>query len=107
MELELDVYEYYHKLNIVDGQFKEIVTATLAPQYAIDLFHCHFEQAIVYICRYSATMESFLALDTLIQEEELTRKMKRRSWSDDGVSPKKFIFCKGQASRRVGQMCAP
>ncbi|KAI5661380.1 hypothetical protein M9H77_20703 [Catharanthus roseus] len=33
VELELDVYEYYNKLNIVNGQFKETVRATLAPQY--------------------------------------------------------------------------
>lgn len=30
MKLELDVYEYCHKLKIVNGQFKEIVWATLA-----------------------------------------------------------------------------
>lgn len=47
MELELDVYEYFHKLNIVDGQFKKLVRVTLAPQYAINLFHRHFEQEFV------------------------------------------------------------
>lgn len=77
MELELDVYKYYHKLKIVAGQFKETIRATLALQYAITLFHRCFEDVFVYARRYSPTMESFLALDDLINKEEKTKKMKR------------------------------
>lgn len=77
MELELDVYKYCHKLNIVDGQFKETVRVTLAPQYMIDLFYRYFEEAFVYTHRCSPTMESFLALDILIHEERLTKTGKR------------------------------
>lgn len=64
-------------MNIVDGLFKETVRATLAPYQAINLFYRHFEQPFVYTRRWSPTMESFLALDTLIHKEELARKKKR------------------------------
>lgn len=57
--LELDIYEYCHKLNIVDGQFKETVRTTLAPFQAIDLFHRYFEQPFVYTRKCSPTIVLF------------------------------------------------
>lgn len=75
--MELDLYEYFHKLTINYGQFKETRRATLAPQDAIDLFHRHFEEPFVYTRKCSPTMEAFLAFDDLIHKEEETRKRKR------------------------------
>lgn len=71
VELEQEIYEYSLKLNIANGQFKETIRAPLAPQYIIDLFHCHFEQPFVYTRRCSLMMESFLALILLFMRRSL------------------------------------
>lgn len=51
LELELDVYEYCHKVTVVNGQFRETVRASLALQVGIDLCHHHFEHRYVGVLR--------------------------------------------------------
>lgn len=77
VQVELDVHDLSYKLDIENGDFKEVPRNVVAPREAIDFFDRSFEGPLEIACRRSPNFDYFLKLDALIEKEERNRKKKR------------------------------
>lgn len=96
VQLELDVHELCHKLDIRHGHFKETARNIVAPQEAIDLFELVFEKPFECTCRcFPTSKNSWLWMYSLKRRRRRIEGEKGRwcFWIEDHKCF--FMFCEG------------